>query len=296
MSQLFRDQRSVEPSAASNDETETELHLSTSPNQILQRAKTVEEKNFEREIQEMRAQMQGFISYMQGVMHRSYIAAVKASIAASKASRAASEAANASPEATRECTLLYQTVNRFCRGLIDTLRGTSGIDAIVEEISAAISNTFDVTVANRLLYLPYVLIALEYYNARNSVPQALPLLVQYLPLVVHDGHTRAAEALEEISSRYSLLRLTLWVRSHHNDVKILVTMWMIRSILDHACYGITIHAIPSVEFARNTLQHFAREWGLNVRLQHRIDEVMMSLIDVRGNDGRVKYFDSESGW
>ncbi|KAK0439595.1 hypothetical protein EV421DRAFT_1964822 [Armillaria borealis] len=290
MSQLFHDQRSVEPSAASNDETETGLHSSTSPNQILQRAKTVEEKNFEREIQEMRAQMQGFISYMQGVMHRSYIAAVKASIAASKASRAASEAAKASPEATRERTLLYQTVNRFCRGLIDTLRGTGGIDAIVEEISTAIS---DVTVANRLLYLPYVLIALEYYNARNSGPQSLPLLAQYLPLVVHDGHTRAAEALEEISSRYSLLPLTLWVHSHQNDVTILVTMWVIRLILDHACYGITIHAIPSVEFARTTLQYFAREWGLDVQLQLRIDEIVMTLIDVRNRDGRLKYFDSE---
>ncbi|KAK0239439.1 hypothetical protein EDD85DRAFT_949293 [Armillaria nabsnona] len=288
MSQLFRDQRSVELSAASNDETETELHLSTSPNQILQRAKTGEEKNFEREIQEMHVQMQEFISYMQGVMHRSYIAAVEASKAASRASRAASEAAKRSPEATRDRTLLFQTTNRFCRGLIDTLRGTSGIDAIVKEISAAISNTFDATVGRRLLYLPYVLVALEYYNARNSGPQSLPLIAQYLPLVVHDGHTRAAEALEEISSQYSLLPLTVWVHSHQDDVKILVTMWMIRSILDHACDGITIHAIPSVDFARNTLQYFARQWGLDVQLQLRID--------VRGNDGRVKYFDSESGY
>ncbi len=120
MSQLFRDQRTVEPSAASNDETETELHLSTSPNQILQRAKTGEEKNFEREIQEMQVQMQEFAGYMQGVMHRSYIAAVEASKAASRASRAASEAAKRAPEATRERTLLFQKTNRFCRGTLQS--------------------------------------------------------------------------------------------------------------------------------------------------------------------------------
>ncbi|KAK0463474.1 uncharacterized protein EV420DRAFT_1090258 [Desarmillaria tabescens] len=264
---MFHDQRSFEPYTAPNDDMDRESHLSTSPNQVLRRAKPGEEKNFERDMQEIHSQMQEFFDSMQRIANMSYIVAVEAS-------RAALEAVKAAPEATRERTLLYQTANSFCRGLVDTLRGTSEIEAIVEEISTAISNSFDGIVGRRLSYLPDVLTALVYYDARKSVTQSLPLLAQHLPSVVHDGHTHAADALEEISSQYSLRPLTL-------------------SILDKACDGILVHAIPSIEFARSTLQHFARECGLDAQLQRRIDEVMMSLVDVRNYDGRLKYFDSE---
>ncbi|KAG7444674.1 uncharacterized protein BT62DRAFT_219660 [Guyanagaster necrorhizus] len=78
-----------------------------------------------------------------------------------------------------------------------------------------------------------------------------------------------------------MVPLTLWAQSHQNDVMILVTIWMLTSILGKACSGIIMHAIPSVEFARNALQHFAWEWGLDVKLQRHVDKIMMSLIDAR---------------
>ncbi|PBK63068.1 hypothetical protein ARMSODRAFT_1088848 [Armillaria solidipes] len=177
--------------------------------------------------------------------------------------------------------LLFEAVARFVQGCTDLLlRSDSQIEHIILEISSKVS---DPGIQRQLSYLPPLLVAFSYHEALTSSTEAYPPLDQYVSAAVRSTYLAAAEALTEPDLR----PLTSWVRSNHQDARLLVDMWMFRSIYMDGCRY--FHYVPSAKVAWDNLIQLSQEKGLDH--EDRINEIMPKLIDVRDEEDLIMYFE-----
>lgn len=131
--------------------------------------------------------------------------------------------------------------------------------------------------------MPPLLVAFSYHGALTSSTEACPPLDQHVSAAVRSTYLAAAEALAESD----LGPLTSWVRSNYQDARLLVDMWMFRSIYIDGCSY--FHYVPSARVAWDTLLRLSQEKGLGH--EDRINEIMPKLIDVRDEEDFIMYFE-----
>ncbi len=131
--------------------------------------------------------------------------------------------------------------------------------------------------------MPPLLVAFSYHEALTSSTEACPPLDQHVSAAVRSTYLAAAEALAESD----LGPLTSWVRSNYQDARLLVDMWMFRSIYIDGCSY--FHYVPSARVAWDTLLRLSQEKGLGH--EDRINEIMPKLIDVRDEEDFIMYFE-----
>ncbi|KAK0445867.1 hypothetical protein EV421DRAFT_1795264 [Armillaria borealis] len=177
--------------------------------------------------------------------------------------------------------LLFEAVSRFVQGLTDLLLcSDSRIEHIILGITSKVS---DPGIHCQLSYLPPLLAAFSYHEALTSSTEVYPPLDQHLSAAARSTYLAAAEALAETD----LGPLTSWVRSNHQDARLLVDMWMFRSIYIDGCRY--FHYVPSAKVAWDNLIRLSQENGLGH--EDRINEIMPRLIDVRDEEDLIMYFE-----